>query len=120
MGTTQFLFFCAKKDFIKQHRDVLVKFLADYVHGIGVVHEPKNRERVLKIMADLSNRPASAFAEWTLLPGKDIYHDPHGLVNVQALQSNIDSVAELKMIPKSFDVSKHIDNSLVEDASKGM
>jgi hypothetical protein len=26
----------------------------------------------------------------------------------------------LKMIPKSFDVSKHIDNSLVEDASKGM
>jgi ATPase subunit of ABC transporter with duplicated ATPase domains len=35
-------------------------------------------------------------------------------------QSNIDSLAELKMIPKSFDVSKHIDNSLVEDASKGM
>jgi hypothetical protein len=120
MGTTLFLFFCAKEDFIKQHRDVLVKFLADYVHGIAVVHEPKNRERVLKIMAELSNRPASAFAEWTLLPGKDIYHDPHGLVNVKALQSNIDSLAELKMIPKSFDVSKHIDNSLVEDASKGM
>jgi hypothetical protein len=31
-----------------------------------------------------------------LLPGKDIYHDPHGLVNVKALQSNIDSVVELK------------------------
>ena len=120
MGTTQFLFFCAKEDFIKQHRDVLVKFLADYVHGIAVVHEPKNRERVLKIMAELSSRPAAAFAEWTLLPGKDIYHDPHGLVNVKALQSNIDSLAELKMIPKSFDVSKHVDNSLVEDASKGM
>ena len=120
MGTTQFLFFCAKEDFIKQHRDVLVKFLADYVHGIGAVHEPKNRERVLKIMAELSGRPAAAFADWALLPGKDIYHDPYGLVNVKALQSNIDSLAELKMISKSFDVSKHIDNSLVQDASKGM
>jgi hypothetical protein len=36
------------------------------------------------------------------------------------LQSNIDSMAELKMVPKSFDVSQHVDNSLVEDALKGM
>ena len=120
MGTTEFLFFCAKQDFIKAHRDVLVKFLSDYVHGLGVVYDPKNRERVLNIMAELTGRPTSAFAEWTLLPGKDIYHDPHGLVNVKALQSNIDLLAELKMIPKSFDVSKHVDNTLVQDAAKGM
>jgi NitT/TauT family transport system substrate-binding protein len=120
MGTTQFLLFCAKEDFIKQHRGILVKFLADYVHGIGVVHDPKNRERVLKIMADLTQRPEAAFAQWALLPGKDFYHDPHGLVNEKALQSNIDSLAELKMIPKKFDVSKHVDNSLVQDAMKGM
>jgi ABC-type nitrate/sulfonate/bicarbonate transport system substrate-binding protein len=120
MGTTEFLFFCAKENFIRQHRDVLVKFLADYVHGIGVVHEPKNRERVLKIMAELTGRPAAAFAEWTLLPGKDIYHDPHGLVNEKALQSNIDTLAGLKMIPKSFDVRAHVDNSLVKDALKSM
>jgi ABC-type nitrate/sulfonate/bicarbonate transport system substrate-binding protein len=120
MGTTQFLFFCAKENFIKAHRAVLVKFLGDYVHGIGVVHDPKNRDRVLKIMSELTGRPAGAFASWALLPGKDFYHDPHGLVNVKALQSNINSMAELKMIPKSFDVSQHVDNSLVEDAAKGM
>jgi len=120
MGTTQFLFFCAKRDFIKKHRDVLVKFLADYVHGIGVVENPKNRDRVVKIMSEVSGRPVSAFASWALLQGKDFYHDPHGEVNVKALQSNIDSMAELKMMPKSFDVSKHIDNSLVKDAMKGM
>ena len=120
MGTTQFLFFCAKDSFIKAHRAVLVKFLADYAHGIGVVHDPKNRDRVLKIMSDLTGRPAAAFASWALLPGKDFYHDPHGMVNVKALQSNIDSLAELKMMPKSFDVSKHVDNSLIEDALKSM
>jgi len=120
MGTTQFLFFAAKEDFIKAHRDVLVKFLTDYVHGIHVVHDPANRPRVLKIMADLTSRPEAAFADWALLPGKDIYHDPNGLVNEKALQSNIDSLAELKMIPKSFDVSQHIDNSLVKEAGKGM
>jgi sulfonate transport system substrate-binding protein len=120
MGTTQFLFFCAKDSFIKAHRDVLVKFLADYAHGIGVVQDPKNRDRVLKIMAELTGRPAGAFASWALLPGKDFYHDPHGMVNVKALQSNIDSLAELKMMPKSFDVSKHVDNSLIVDALKSM
>jgi len=120
MGTTQFLFFCAKRDFIKKHRAVLVKFLADYVHGIGVVENPKNRDRVVKIMSELTGRPTGAFASWALLQGKDFYHDPHGEVNVKALQSNIDSMAKLKMMPKSFDVSKHIDNSLVEDAMKGM
>jgi sulfonate transport system substrate-binding protein len=120
MGTTQFLFFAAKDDFIKAHRDVLVKFLADYVHGIHVVNDPANRPRVLKIMAELTSRPEAAFAEWALLPGKDYYHDPDGLVNETALQSNIDTLAELKMLPKSFDVRAHIDNSLVKDASKGM
>lgn len=120
MGTTQFLFFCAKEDFIKAHRDVLVKFLTDYVRGIGAVHDAKNREQVLKIMSDLTNRPPAAFADWALLPAKDFFHDPHGAVNVKALQSNIDSLAELKMIAHSFDVTKHIDNSLVEEASKGM
>jgi NitT/TauT family transport system substrate-binding protein len=120
MGTTQFLFFCAKDAFIKAHRDVLVKFLADYAHGISVVHDPKNRERVLKIMSELTGRPAAAFSEWALLPGKDFYHDPHGLVNEKALQSNVDSLAALKMIPKSFDVRPHIDNSLVRDAAKAM
>jgi len=120
MGTTQFLFFCAKESFIKAHRTELVKFLSDYVHGIGVVHDPKNRDRVVKIMSELTGRPAAAFADWALLPGKDFYHDPHGLVNEKALQSNIDTLAKLKMMPKAFDVSKHIDNSLVQDASKGM
>lgn len=120
MGTTQFLLFAANEDFIKAHRDVLVKFLADYVHGIHVVEDPKNRPRVLEIMAELTSRPASDFADWALLPGKDTYHDPNGLVNEVALQSNVDSLAELKMIPKSFDVRAHIDNSLVKDASKGM
>jgi len=120
MGTTEFLFFAAKDDFIKAHRDVLVKFLADYVHGIHVVNDPANRPRVLEIMAELTGRPEAAFADWALLPGKDIYHDPNGLVNEKALQSNIDTLAELKMIPKSFDVSPHVDNSLVKDAAKGM
>jgi sulfonate transport system substrate-binding protein len=120
MGTTEFLLFAANDNFIKAHRDVLVKFLADYVRGTNAVNDPKNRPRVLKIMAELTDQPESAFADWALLRGKDYYHAPDGLVNEIALQSNIDSLAELKMIPKSFDVRAHIDNSLVKDAAKGM
>jgi len=120
MGTTQFLLFAAKEDFIKAHRDVLVNFLADYVHGTNVVEDAKNRPRVLKIMSELTDRPEAAFADWALLPGKDYFHAPDGMLNETALQSNIDSLAELKMIPQSFDVRTHIDSSLLKDANKAM
>lgn len=72
MGTTKLLLFAAKDDFIKAHRDVLVKLLSDYVHGIHVVNNPKNRPRVLKIIAELTDRLESAFADWALLPARTI------------------------------------------------
>ena len=81
---------------------MLVKFLADYVHGISVVQDPKNRDRVVKIMSELTGRPAAAFASWALLPGKDFYHDPHGLVNVKALQSNIDTLGRAEDDAEGF------------------
>jgi sulfonate transport system substrate-binding protein len=120
LGTTEFLFFGARQDVVAAKRDLLVKFFADYISGIRYVTDPKNRDRVLQVVGELNNQPASKFAPWALLQGKDYYHDPNGLVNVQALQSNVDELAKLGELKASFDVRPHIDNSLVEDARKGM
>jgi len=120
LGTTEFLFFGARQDVIAAKRDLLVKFFADYINGIRYVTDPKNRDRVLQVVGELNNQPASKFAPWALLKGKDYYHDPDGLVNVKALQSNVDELAKLGELKATFDVRPHIDNSLVEDARKGM
>lgn len=118
LGTTEFLFFGARQDVITAKHDLLVKFFADYVRGIRYVTDPAHREQVLKVVAELDNQPASQFAPWALLKGKDYYHDPNGLVNADALQANVDELAKLGQIKQSFDVHPHIDNSLVEEARK--
>ena len=119
-GITQFLFFGARQDVIAAKRQVLVQFFEDYLRGIHFVVDPKNRERVLKVVAQLNQQPESKFADWALLEGKDYYHDPNGRVNEDALQKNVDQLAELGQIAKTFDVRPYVDNSLVSDARKGM
>jgi len=118
LGTTQFLLYASTEDFTKQHRNTLVKFFADYLRGFRAARDPKNRERVLKIIAKLTQQPESAFAPWALLEGKDYHHDPDGLINAEALQKNIDQLAKLEMIPKTFDIHPYVDNSLIKDAAK--
>jgi hypothetical protein len=49
IGTTQFLFFAVKNDFIK--RTVTWKFLADYPRGILIVNDLTNRPHFLEIIA---------------------------------------------------------------------
>lgn len=120
LGTTEFLFFGARQDVIAAKRAVLVKFFQDYIRGIRYVTDPAHRDQVLKVVADLDKQPVSKFAPWALLKGKDYYHDPDGRVNATALQSNIDELAKLGEIKQSFDVKPYIDNTLVEQAGKGL
>lgn len=119
-GTTQFLFFAGRQDVIAAKRNLLVMFLEDYLTGMRFVLDPKNRDRVLKVVADLNKQPESKFVDWALLKDKDYYHDPDGLVNEDALQKNVDQLAELGQIKKTFDIRPHVDNTLVRDAKKNM
>jgi sulfonate transport system substrate-binding protein len=120
LGTTQFLFFAGRQDVLAAKRAVLVKFFEDYVRGIRFVTDPKNRDRVLKAVAQLNQQPESKFADWALLKDKDYFHDPDGKVNVEALQKNVDQLAQLGEIKSTFDVKPYIDNSLVDDGRKGL
>lgn len=120
LGTTEFLFFGARQDVVAAKRAVLVKFFEDYVRGIRYVTDPAHRDQVLKVIAELNKQPESQFAPWALLKDKDYYHDPNGLVNAAALQSNVDELAKLGEIKSTFDVHPSIDNSLVQEAVKGL
>src|SRR5258708_32426132 len=112
LGTTQFLFFAAKEDVIAAKRDLLVKYLEDYVQGVQFVLDPKNRDRVIKVIARLNKESEDKFVDWALLKDRDYYHAPDGRINQEALQKNVDQLAELGQIRATFDVGPHADNSL--------
>jgi NitT/TauT family transport system substrate-binding protein len=120
LGTTQFLFFSAKEDVIAAKRGLLVNYFEDYLRGTKFVLDPANRDRVLKVIARLNKESEEKFTDWALLKDKDYYHSPDGRINQEALQKNVDQLAELNQIRGTFDVKPHVDNSLVDDARKAI
>jgi NitT/TauT family transport system substrate-binding protein len=120
LGVQQFLLYVAKDDFIKKNRKALVAFYEDYLRGLKAVLDPKNRKKALEVTAELAGSPVKNFEEWALLKDKDYYHSPDGKINVKALQNNINSLKELGLLKETLDVAPHIDNSLLDDAAKGL
>ena len=60
--------------------------------------------------------PAERYEGWAFGKG-DFYRDPNGLVDLAALQSNMEAAAKLKVIPKALDAKKFADLSLVREAA---
>jgi NitT/TauT family transport system substrate-binding protein len=118
LGIQQFLLYVAKDDFISKNRKALVAYYADYLRGLKAVVDPKNRERVLKVISELAGSPIATFKDYALVEGKDYYHSPDGKINVQALQNNINSLKELGLLKQTLDVAPHVDNSLLDEAAK--
>jgi ABC-type nitrate/sulfonate/bicarbonate transport system substrate-binding protein len=116
-GDKQFLFYGAMRDYAKKNHAVLVDLFADYLHGWHWLEDPKNREETLKLVAAATKQPAENFADWVFLKGKDFYRDPKGRVNAKALQSNLNDLKEFGVIKETFELSKHIDESVIADAA---
>ena len=120
LGEQQFLLYAAKDEFIAKNRTALVAYYEDYLRGLKAVLDPNNRERVLKAISELAGSPVANFSDWALLKGKDYYHDPNGRINVQALQNNIDTLYKSGLLKQTVNIAPHVDNSLVDEARKGL
>ena len=103
---------------MKSHHKVLVDFYEDYLRGLHAALDPKNRERVLKLIVEVSKAPRARFEHWALLKGKDYYHSPDGKINLKALQNNINALKTLGLLKQTLDVAPHVDNSLLDEAAK--
>jgi NitT/TauT family transport system substrate-binding protein len=118
LGNQQFLLYAAREDFIAKNRAALVAFYEDYLRGLKAALDPKNRARVLEVIAKLGEAPVANFQDWALLEHKDYFHSPDGKINVASLQSNIDTLYKQGLIKQTLQVAPHIDHSLVEEAAK--
>jgi NitT/TauT family transport system substrate-binding protein len=95
----------------------VVDFFEDHLRFRRWIMDPANRDQALKIVADLTKRPVSAYEAWAFTK-KAYYYDPDGLSDTKLLQKNIDDLKETGILPATVDVEKYTDMSLVQDAKK--
>ena len=116
LGRTQFSNWTARKFFIDKHRAAMVDFMEDVIRIERWYLDPKNHDEVAKIASQMLKVPSERLG-W-LFTKQDWYRSPDAKPDLDALQSNINTTAELGFLKSSFDVKKYSDLSLIEEAAK--
>ena len=68
-------------------------------------------------MADYNKVPVSLITSWMFTKDGDFYHDPDGLPDLDALQSNIELQRQLGFVKSELDVKPLADLSYVKEAA---
>ena len=116
LGASQFTFWAARKSWIDKNRAALIDYMEDMLVIERWYLDPKNHDEVAKIASDLLKIPPDRFG-W-LFTKKDYYRDPNMLPDLEALQRNVNTAADLGIIKSTLDVKAYSDLSLVEEAAK--
>lgn len=116
VGDTQFVFPVALESFIAKNYEVLVDFNEDYLIGLQWFRNPANRDKALDLASKFTKVPRRAYAPWAFKPEHDYYRDPTGEPDLITLQKNIDLLADMKFIKRSFDVKKYTDLRALREA----
>jgi NitT/TauT family transport system substrate-binding protein len=115
-GITQLTMWTARTPFIEKNRAALVDFLEDVVRAIRWYTDPKNHEEAVSIVASLNKAPVARM-EWAFT-SRDQFHDPNGMPNLKALQSNLQQQKQVGLLSEDIDVKTYSDVSMVEEAAK--
>jgi NitT/TauT family transport system substrate-binding protein len=115
-GVSTLSFWVARKDFIAKNRAALVDLLEDYIRAVRWYNDPKNNKEAIAIASAYTKIPAEKFEGWAFTKG-DFYRDPNSIVDIAALQSNMEAAAKLKVIPRALDAKKFEDLSLAREAA---
>jgi len=117
IGVSQMIIWTARQDFIKQNRAAIVDFLGDNLRELRWYTDPANHEAAVKQVADYTKTPPALWDGWLFTKG-DLYHDPNGMPDLDALQNNIAAANGLGFVPKELDPHKYADLTLVQEAAK--
>lgn len=117
LGATQTLQYITRASFIEKNRAALVDFFEDHLRFRRWLANDANRDQALKILSDITKRPAKAYEDWAFTK-KAYYYDPDAISDTQLLTKNIDDLKEMGILPAGLDVATYTDMSLVQDAKK--
>jgi sulfonate transport system substrate-binding protein len=115
LGRSEFSVLVVRKAFIEKHRAALVDLMEDAIRILRWYQDPRNHDEAAKIASKVLKVPPERLG-W-LYTKQDEYRDPNGKPDLEALQRNINTAAELGFLKSPFDVKKHSDLSIVEEAA---
>jgi NitT/TauT family transport system substrate-binding protein len=117
IGVSQMISWTARADFIQKNRAALVDYLEDNLRELHWYYDPSHHDEAIKLVTDFTKAPAALFESWLFTKG-DLYHDPNGMPDLDALQNNIAAAHGLGFVPQELDPHKYADLSMVEEAAK--
>jgi len=116
LGPTEFIMWGSRASFLTANRAAVVDFLEDVLRVTRWFSDPKNHDAVVKLFADFTKRAPETLGY--VYTKSDYFRDPGLLVNLAALQSNVETEKEIGLIKTTIDVKRYADLSLVEEAGK--
>jgi ABC-type nitrate/sulfonate/bicarbonate transport system substrate-binding protein len=117
VGPTQAVVWVMRAELIAAHRPVFVDFMEDHIRARRWLLDPKNREEAIAITSHVTKQSKDLLA--FAFTKDDFYRSPDARPDLVSTQKTIDQAVELKVLPKSVQVSpKYVDLSLIEEAKK--
>ena len=117
VGPAEISMLTASAGFLQKNRSAVVDFLEDYLRVLRWYNDPANRDAAVRVVAEFTKVPPQQFAGW-VFGSQDYYRDPNAIVDVEALQKNVDVQRELGFLKEPLNVKSYVDMSLVEEAGK--
>jgi NitT/TauT family transport system substrate-binding protein len=117
IGVSQMIILTARAAFIAKNRAALVDYLEDNLRELRWYYDPAHHDEAIKAVTDFTKTPAALWNSWLFTKG-DLYHDPNGMPDLDALQNNIAAAHGLGFVPAELDPHKYADLSLVQEAGK--
>jgi sulfonate transport system substrate-binding protein len=117
IGVSQMIIWTARADFITKNRAALTDYLEDNLRELHWYYDPANHEAAIKDVVAYTKSSPALWDSWLFTKG-DLYHDPNGMPDLDALQNNIAAAHGLGFVPQELDPHKYADLALVEEAAK--
>jgi NitT/TauT family transport system substrate-binding protein len=117
MGPSELSFWTARGEFLAKNRPAVIDFLEDSLRALRWYLDPANRKEAVALIAGFLKQPPERFEGW-IFSRNDFYRDPGGLVDLAALQRNVDLMRELGFVSRPLEVARYGGLDLVKEASQ--
>ena len=116
LGPSGLSFWTMRQAFLQKNRAAIVDLLEDYIRVLRWYNDPKNHKEAVEIVAKFTKQPPEVLDGWAFTH-KDYYRDLDAMVDMAAVQKNVDAQVELGFLKQKLDINKYADLSLVKEAA---
>jgi NitT/TauT family transport system substrate-binding protein len=117
IGPSELSFWTARADFLAKHRAVMIDLLEDKLRAVRWYLDPANRQEAISLIAAFMKQPPARFEGW-LFAKNDFFRNPDGIVDLDALQNNVNLMRQIGVLKADLEAAKYADLSLVKEAAQ--